>query len=188
MQMTNDNYRPCVFAVCSCWDGSAAAHSGLTPLGLQVHCDSPSTAVRRATWALSFCLLQPSARFPDAVADALRQTGGCGDRLVADLNACMSSRRWFIRWEAIEKMYAAALAASFGKATCSASSAKVQRRSHTEKKQQAAPQHALHRPNCPCVAPKQPTKRRPRMEKTQPESHCVANTDQSTKRARLGGA
>jgi HEAT repeat protein len=175
MQMHDRHYRPSVLAKCSCWERGGSEQQVFTSdrngeSELEKVSASERAGVRTATQALTSCLLRPSIRFHDAVAAAFQRAGGCGDRVVASLNTCMSSRRWFMRWQTVELLCRTSSAPGSAETTCSTTSAKIERRPHKSKKRPLSPvgEHGrekiahtqpLHRPGCPCIADSKLSKR-----------------------------
>jgi len=207
MQVSDQGYRQCVFAMCSCWEGSGAEEA---PSGAGQTAYSLDSGVSVATQALSSCLLQPGIYLPEAVASALAHVGVRGEGVATDLHTCMSRRRWFIRWQSVEYMCRAALEIN-GAPACSTTSAKAfkipLKRSPVEDKGPIIQLETLHRRDCPCVAhAKQPTKKaktshRPFTEDDGPsaQAHTLQHIDckrpdaaadvkNPSKRARFAGA
>lgn len=144
MKLVNKNYRECVYAPCSCWETAAVEVQEALEEKRGVHV---------ASQALSLCLLQPSTSLPDAVGGALRAAGGFGDCVASKLSACMSRRRWFVRWQNVELLCRSALGGTSSElalSTTTVKSAKMERRS--EIKCGSGGQPSLHKPGCPYVA------------------------------------
>lgn len=149
MQMTNENYQPCVLAACCCWMPERLRSA----IELPVPFETADAGVCIATQALSTCLLQPETSLPDAIAAALQTVGTCSKTVVEELSACMNSPRWFIRWRTVEVLCRGALAAKSGLKTHATTSAKVARRSKIDIENQSPnARDRLHRPGCPCLA------------------------------------